>query len=86
MRACLVFCFVTPKHFSLNFKADGYIPQLNDILFDDTHNEMPVRSYDTIAIVLGVFVPPSLHGSSGPCLQLSTGHSLLCSDESSCLP
>lgn len=58
--------YVSPKHCSLNFKDDGYIVLLNwcfnAVLFDDAHNEMSLRSHDTIAIVhvtsQVIFTPP----------------------------
>lgn len=65
--ACLIFCSTTPKHFLLNFKADGYITLPNGILFDGTHNEMPLRLWcHCNSPFYGIFIPPSLHGSSGP--------------------
>ena len=78
--------YVIPKHCSLNFKDDGYITLfnwcVNDILFDDTHNQISVKLHGTIAIVhltsQMIFTPPSLRCFSAHQPQLSTGHLISC--------
>ena len=78
--------YLIPKHRSLNFEDDGYITLLswclNDVLFDDTHNEMSVRLHDTVAIVhvtsREIFTLPSLRCFLAPQPQLSTGRFISC--------